>query len=64
MPTWIVMTNGEKFAVDMDVNQVASDILGAADPHVLIEPIDSMRTYLKREHIAYVQAYSDEPLVG
>jgi hypothetical protein len=62
--TKIVMVNGDTFTVEIDVNKAASDILIGADPHVLIEPIDAMRTYLKREHIAYVQAVSTDPMIG
>jgi hypothetical protein len=63
MPTRIVMMNGDKFGVDMEVDKAAKDILVGADRHVLVEPVGGLRAYLNRDHIAYVQA-SSEPMVS
>ena len=64
MATRIVMVNGDRFAVDIDVNRAANDILSSPDRHVLIEPTGGMRAYLNPAHIAYVQAVSEEPMVS
>jgi hypothetical protein len=63
MPARIVMANGDKFGVDMEVDKAAKDILGGPERHVLIEPVGGLRAFLDRDHIAYVQA-SSEPMVS
>ena len=64
MPTRVVMVNGHTFDVDMDVNRAASEVLGSPDARVLIEPIGALSAYLRPEHIAYVEAVGEGPMVS
>jgi hypothetical protein len=61
MAARIVLTNGDDFVVDVEVNEAASDILSGDDRFATFDARrtggKTKRVHVIREHIAYAEEY-------